>query len=865
MVLFGSVGLLVLYKYVEPDLPDVGKLKDIRLQKPLLVYSADGHLIAQYGEKRRIPLTIDQIPPKMVEAFIAIEDRRFYEHHGFDPKGIMRAVYVMIKKGGATQGGSTITQQLAKNIFLSPKRDIKRKIRELFLAIHIERQFSKEEILELYLNKIFLGQRAYGIGAAAYVYFGKNVNELTLGEMATIAGLPSSPSVTNPINSKKNAIARRNIVLKKMLEEKFITEDEYSKAINEPMVAHYHEPEIEFSAPYLTEMVRQAMIKQFGDEATTSGYKVYTTITRNLQLTATEALQNNILNYDMRHGYRGVVDTLWQADSPSWDKEQIIAKLKKIPQYGPLKIAVVTEADAQKATAMLNNGDLVTLQLQSVKWANPKAKGVNEIIHAGQVIWLRLNNNQLLLSQMPEVNSGFVALNPNDGAILALVGGFDFYASQFNRVTQSIRQVGSTIKPFIYASALDKGMTPATILNDLPITHWDERGYAKWRPKNATPKYSGPLRLRVGLGQSKNVMTVRAMRAIGVDYVADYLERFGLMPRSIERTESLALGAATLTPLQLARGYAVFANGGYLIDPYFISRIESDSGEIIFKAQPKIVCRECNLPVIYGETEKSSVLMNKNLEDVIYSTKNAATVIDEGLEAGEESTALPEIMELPHLEVLGNTSDNQDNSIESTDNPLKGTNPSENNSNLSSSTDIHKENYAPKVISSQLAFLMNDLLKSNISGEPGGGWLPTGWRAARELKRPDIGGKTGTTNNTKDAWFTGYGPDVIATVWVGFDDHKYSLGRGEEGSKTALPAWINFMKVALADTPVQKAIVPEGIVSYSIDMKTGNLKPSGGPGTRKEYFIKGTEPTRESSNDNGAVIVSQDGKVEELF
>ena len=498
MILFGIVGLFVLYKYIEPELPDVGTLKDIRLQKPLLVYSADGELIAQYGEKRRIPLTIDQIPPKMVQAFIAIEDRRFYEHHGFDPKGILRAVYVMVKKGGATQGGSTITQQLAKNVFLSPKRDIKRKIRELFLAIHIERKFSKEEILELYLNKIFLGQRAYGIGAAAYVYFGKDVKDLTLGEMATIAGLPSSPSVTNPINSKKNAIARRNVVLKKMLEEKFITEDDYSNAINEPMIAYYHEPEIKYSAPYLTEMVRQAMVKQFGDEATTSGYRVYTTITRKLQQTATEALQSNLLDYDMRHGYRGPVTHLWQQGSPDWDKEQIIAKLKTIQEYGPLRIAAVTDVNAQKAIVMLNNGNLVTLQFDNVKWANPKAKGVNEIIQVGNVIWLRPHDQQWLLSQVPEVNSGFVALNPDDGAILALVGGFDFYASQFNRVTQSIRQVGSTIKPFIYASALDKGMTAATILNDLPITHWDENGYAKWRPKNATPKYSGPLRLRVG-------------------------------------------------------------------------------------------------------------------------------------------------------------------------------------------------------------------------------------------------------------------------------------------------------------------------------------------------------------------------------
>lgn len=844
-IVLGVAAIFAVYKYVEPDLPDVTTLKDIRLQTPLLVYSADGELIAQYGENRRIPLTMEQVPPQMVNAFIATEDSRFYQHYGLDPIGIARALSVAIVNRRASQGASTITQQLARNIYLSPERTIMRKVREAFLALRIERQFSKNEIMELYVNKIYLGNRAYGVGAAAYVYFGKEVGQLTLAEIATIAGLPKAPSTLNPLASPARATARRNLVLYRMLDQGYITQDEYQQASNEPMISKYHEPEIAFAAPYLSEMVRQEMLRQFGDEATNDGYRVYTTITKKLQLGATEALRNNVMSYDMSHGYRGPARILWQPEEAAWEQPKILEELKTHPVYGPLHPGAVMQADAEKALVMLSDGQEVTLNIDSVKWAKPQTgpvktapKVVTDAVQAGQEIWLRQVNDRWILAQIPEVNSAFISLNTNDGAIMALVGGFDFNISKFNRVTQSIRQAGSTIKPFIYAAALDKGMTLATILNDLPITRWNENGNAEWRPKNSPAKYDGPLRLRVGLGLSKNVMIVRAMRAIGVDYAADYLERFGFTSRRIERAESLALGAATVTPLQLARGYAVFANGGYLIDPYFIARIESNAGDVLFTANPKVVCSECNLPVIYGDTEKSKILTNQNMENVTYSTQeetnpditNPDTVPEPELEVVPEMLALPEIQTQP------------DDQLAQPEN-----------------------NYAPHVISTELAFLMSDMLRSNIGGEPGGGWLPIAWRSARDLKRSDIGGKTGTTNGSKDAWFSGYGPDLVATVWVGFDDHRRGLGRGGAGAQAAQPAWNDFMKIALQDVPVRKTTVPAGISRVSIDMATGALAPGGGAGTKAEYFIRGTEPTRKISQNVGTRIYDESGAAHELF
>ncbi|MDW9426567.1 peptidoglycan glycosyltransferase/peptidoglycan DD-transpeptidase MrcA, partial [Yersinia enterocolitica] len=762
-ILLGAASIFGLYKYIEPQLPDVATLKDVRLQTPMLVYSAEGELIAQYGEKRRIPLTLKQIPPEMVHAFIATEDSRFYEHHGVDPVGILRAASIAMVSGRASQGASTITQQLARNFFLSPERTLMRKIKEAFLAIRIEQLLTKDEILELYLNKIYLGYRAYGVGAAAQVYFGKEVNELTLSQMAMIAGLPKAPSTFNPLYSHDRAVARRNVVLSRMLDEKYITQAQYDQARSEELVANYHAPQIAFSAPYLSEMVRQEMIKRYGENAYTDGYQVYTTITKKLQLAAVDSLRANVLAYDMRHGYRGPSNVLWKVGESAWSREQIIDSLKTLPVYGPLLPAVITEANAEQATAMLADGSSVTLPMAGMRWARPyksdnaqgpTPKKVTDVVQPGQQIWVRKVDDNWWLAQVPDVNSALVSIDPNNGAIKALVGGFDFNQSKFNRVTQALRQVGSNIKPFLYTAAMDKGLTLASILNDLPITRWDAGAGTDWRPKNSPPTYDGPIRLRQGLGQSKNVVMVRAMRAMGVDYAAEYLQRFGFPAPNIVHSESLALGSASFTPLQLVRGYAVLANGGYLVDPYFITKITDDTGNVLFETKPKIVCEECNLPVIYGDTQRSVVLSDDNTENVATSQTNNAS-----------NVPMPELEQVTPAQAKLNSD----------------------------------EQYAPHVISTPLAFLIRDALNSNIFGEPG--WMGTGWRAGRDLKRKDIGGKTGTTNNSKDAWFSGYGPDTVTSVWIGFDDHRRDLGRSaasgaisdqisgaEGGAKTAQPA-----------------------------------------------------------------------------
>ncbi|WP_314419925.1 peptidoglycan glycosyltransferase/peptidoglycan DD-transpeptidase MrcA [Pseudescherichia vulneris] len=836
-ILLGAGSVYGLYKFIEPQLPDVATLKDVRLQIPMQVYTADGELIAQYGEKRRIPLTLDQIPPVMVKAFIATEDSRFYEHHGVDPVGIFRAASVALFSGHASQGASTITQQLARNFFLSPEKTLIRKLKEVFLAIRIEQMMSKDEILELYLNKIYLGYRAYGVGSAAQVYFGKSVDQLTLSEIAVIAGLPKAPSTFNPLYSLDRATSRRNVVLARMLSEGYISQSQYDSARSEAIDANYHAPEIAFSSPYLSEMVRQDMVSRYGEKAYEDGYRVYTTITRKTQEAAQKAVRDNVMDYDMRHGYRGPANVLWKLGESPWDSKKITDSLRALPTYGPLLPAVVMQANAQEATAMLADGTSVSLRMDGVRWARPfrsdTAQGatprrVTDAVQAGQQIWVRQVNDTWWLAQVPDVNSALVSINPQNGAVIALVGGFDFNQSKFNRATQALRQVGSNIKPFLYTAAMDKGLTLASILNDVPISRWDAGAGSDWRPKNSPPEYAGPIRLRQGLGQSKNVVMVRAMRAMGVDYAAEYLQRFGFPAQNIVHTESLALGSASFTPLQVARGYAVMTNGGFLIDPWFISKIENDQGKVLFEAQPKVACAECDIPVIYGETQKSNVLENSNVEDVSVSQE-------------QQNLTVP----MPQLEQA--------------------------NQALVAQTGAPQ--YAPHVINTPLSFLIKSALNSNIFGEPG--WQGTGWRAGRDLKRNDIGGKTGTTNSSKDAWFSGYGPGVVTSVWIGFDDHRRDLGRTtasgaikdqisgyEGGAKSAQPAWDAFMKSVLDGVPEAPLTPPPGIVTVNIDRSTGQL--ANGGNSRQEYFIEGTQPTQQAVHEVGTTLIDN-GETHELF
>ncbi|MCW8332847.1 penicillin-binding protein 1A [Vibrio paucivorans] len=829
-MILGVTTIFGFYYHVKPELPDVATLRDVELQTPMQVFSQDGKLISQFGEKRRIPVTYDEIPQHLIEALIATEDSRFYEHPGIDPIGITRAAIVVAMSGSAKQGASTITQQLARNFFLSNEKKIMRKIKEIFIAIHIEQLLTKQEILELYVNKIFLGYRSYGFGAAAQTYFGKNLQDLSLSQIATLAGMPKAPSTMNPIYSLERATNRRNIVLLRMLDEKYITQEEYDQARAEEIESRFHGAEIELSAPYVAELARSWMVSRYGEDAYTSGMRIYTTVDSKLQEAANTATIDNLLAYDERHGYRGAETVLWKAGQTALSPEEITSTLRRVPTYGQITPAVVTSIDGKTATVQVKNEGEQVIEWSGMSWARkfltddrqgPEPKQANDILAVGEQIWVRSvqtpasdDNLEALptwrLSQVPNANAAFVAMNPENGAVKSLVGGFNFVHNKFNRATQSVRQVGSSIKPFIYSAAIDQGMTLATLINDAPINQWDKSQGTAWRPKNSPPTYVGPTRLRIGLAQSKNLMAVRVLREVGLDETREYLTRFGFNINDLPRSETIALGAGSLTPVKMAQGYSVFANGGYYVEPFYISRVETPFGDLEYQANPSIICRD-DCP---EQSTATTTAENEFAEQDVVVDENA-----------------------PH--------------------------------------------YAPQVISEQTAFLVREMMYSNIWGggnwRDGTGWNGTGWRA-QPLKRRDIGGKTGTTNDSKDAWYNGYGPGIVATAWVGFDDHNRKLGRtkpnknldnnqisgAEAGAKTAQPAWVDFMKVALQDTPAQPKALPPEIVRVRIDRETGLLTNKFDSSSMFEYFLQGTEPKEfvaERISDN----IYSSSESEELF
>ena len=816
--ILGLVAGGVLYFHLKSSLPSVESLKTVELQQPMQIYTADGKLIGEVGEQRRIPVKLENVPQRLQDAFLATEDSRFYEHHGLDPIGIARAIFVAINNGGASQGASTITQQLARNFFLTPEKTIIRKAREAVLAIEIENALSKQEILELYLNKIFLGYRSYGVAAAAQTYFGKNLDELTLSEMAIIAGLPKAPSTMNPLYSPKRAEERRNVVLSRMLDENKITKAEYDAAIKEPIVASYHGAKFEFRADYVTEMVRQEMVKRFGEEeAYTKGYKVFTTVLSKDQAEAQKAVRNNLIDYDMRHGWRGGAP-LWKKGEAPWDNERIVAFLKKLPDSEPFIPAAVTALGKNGAELLLANNETMTLSSNAMRWAGKSP------VKVGEQIWIRKRDNgEWILGQIPAANSALVSLNSDNGAIEAMVGGFSYEQSKFNRATQSLVQVGSSIKPFIYAAALEKGLTLSSVLQDSPISI-QKPGQPLWQPKNSPDRYDGPMRLRVGLGQSKNMIAIRSLQTAGVGFTADFLQRFGFKRDQYFASEALALGAASFTPLEMARAYAVFDNGGFLIDPYLIEKIQDNTGKDLFIANPKIACITCNdIPVIYGETKDKidgfkDVAEVANPDNLKSAKGNSNTDTDEG-EGDQQPENVPDLPELQ-------TSALNDGSVDLMADAKDG---------------AAKQEYAPRVISGELAFLIRSALNTAIYGEQGLSWKGTSWRIAQSIKRSDIGGKTGTTNSAKVAWYAGFGANLVTTTYVGFDDNKRVLGKGEAGAKTAMPAWVAYMKAALSDIPERQLALPPNIMEKTIDSNSGLLSEGGG---RKEYFIVGTEPKR---------------------
>ena len=762
------VGATAVYLYIEPKLPSIENLSEVRMQVPLRVYSADEKLMAEFGEKRRIPLSFKEIPPQVVQAFLSAEDDRFFEHPGVDYRGLIRAAVTLALTGQRRQGGSTITMQVARNFFLSREKTYTRKLTEIFLSLKIESQLSKEQILELYLNKIYLGNRAYGVGAAAYVYYGKNLSELTLPQAAMIAGLPKAPSRYNPIINPKRALLRRNYVLKRLNALGYISDAAHAAAKQAPVTAKLHTFTTELDSPYIAEMVRKEMVERFGEEAYTNGYSVYTTLDSKLQTAADNAVRGNLLRYDRRHGYRGAIKNVALTDGSVAALEKA---LKGVGAVADLQPAIVTSVEKKSVVVYVKGKGLVTLEWDGFSWARKfisenrrgrKLKKAAEVFKVGDVVRVILNRDDKgkavwMLGQIPKAQSAMVVLNPKDGGIMALVGGFDYYRSKFNRATQAMRQPGSGFKAVVYSAALDNGFTAATLVNDAPVVSQDLSSQsASWRPENYTGKFYGPTRLRKALANSRNLVSIRVLREVGVPKVLEHAERFGFKADEFPKNLTLALGTGEVAPLDMARSYAVLANGGFLVEPYLIQRIEENHKGIIFKANPLQACEECEVDAQSGQ-------------------------------------------------------------------PIGG------------DIGISAMRPAPRAISPQNNYLMTSMLQDVIQRGTA--------TDAKKLGRKDLAGKTGTTNDQRDAWFNGYNPDLVSVVWVGFDNYS-PLGRKETGGKAALPAWIDFMSKALKDVPDKPLQLPAGMYKLKIDPKSGRPAVAGDKRAISEYFRVGGPPRK---------------------
>ncbi|MDQ2070211.1 penicillin-binding protein 1A [Natronospira bacteriovora] len=797
------VVVVAAYLYVAPDHPDVEVLREVEMKVPMRVYSRDGRLMAEFGEERRRPLAYEEFPERLREAFIAAEDDRFYQHPGVDYQGLIRATINLIRTRERTQGGSTITMQVARNFFLTRDRTYIRKISEIFLALKIERELSKEEILSLYLNKIFLGHRAFGVAAAAEVYYGKTVDELSLAEMAMIAGLPQAPSRANPLSNPERAVQRRGYVLGRMLERGIISQEEYAEAVMAPVTASHHGAVVEASAPFVSEMVRQHMLDAYGEDAYTEGFRVYTTIDPERQDAATAALRRGLMAYDRRHGWRGAVGQVAMPENPDDDRAwaSTLASYYRIGGLEPVVVAAVDEAHFEAVNRM---GERLTVDFDTMEWARPFINRARvgdppekpaDVVMMGDVVFLQNQGDRWGLAQVPEVEGTVVALDPQDGAIIALAGGFDFRHSQFNRAVQALRQPGSAFKPFIYSAALENGFTAATLINDAPVVFEDAALEDVWRPTNYTGRFFGPTRLREALVHSRNLVSVRVLRDVGVWPTVRHLEPFGFEDHSLPRDLSLALGSGDLTPLQLTQGYAVFANGGYRVDPWFIERIEDRHGEAVFTAQPATVCPECEQPE----------LANGYLTDI--------------------------------------TAPNDENDAVTT-----AWHPDLFDDELSPSQPLRP---AERVINPQNAYLMDSMLRDVIRHG-------TGRHAMRTLGRRDLAGKTGTANEYRDAWFSGYNPDLVATAWIGFD-RSQSLGPREGGAGAALPIWTDFMGQALSGMPERTLEQPAGMVSVRISRESGLVVGADHPNGMFELFREGELPEREERSDQ------EDSAADDLF
>lgn len=800
----GAAGAAAWY-FLSPGLPSVDHMRDVPLQVPLRIYSRDGRLIAQLGEFRRIPVRYTDIPEVLVQAVLAAEDDRFFEHPGFDYQGLVRAGANFMLTGQRTQGGSTITQQLARAYFLTPERTFVRKAKEILLALQIEQAFSKEDILALYLNKIFLGQRAYGIAAAAEVYFGKGLNRLSVAEAAMLAGIPKAPSLLNPVSDPGRAGERRAYVLRRMLELDFIDEAGYAAALASPVESKLHVPTVELDAPYIAEMVRAEMVTRFGSDATSGGYRVVTTIDSRLQGAADQALRTALLEYDRRHGFRGALerDVLGRIDATLPREAALQRLLDAYPVHPDLFPAVVTDLNSDNsATFYVHEIGNVTVPWSGLRWrafvdddtVGPAPQTAANMVAVGDVVYLlRTVNRGWLLAQLPTVQGALVALDPMDGATVALSGGYDFFASKFNRAVQAKRQPGSSFKPFVYSAALEHGFTPATIINDAPIVFGNAGpGQEEWRPENNTGRFYGPTRFREGLVQSLNLVSIRILLRTGVGRAIRYIKAFGLPDSAMPRNPTMVLGSGAAAPRDMAAGFAAFANGGHRVDPYLVERIEDAHGAVIFEAPRKLVCPAC-AEQWDGDARPAATPVAGSVPMAVQPKGPPGQELPLYQDAAEmmahAGSWRPDVSETPEF-----LTDNQQ---------------------------------APRIITAENSYLMYDMMRDVIRRGTG--------RRALALGRSDLAGKTGTSNDRRDAWFSGFNRELVATAWVGFDQER-TLGSREEGSRTALPMWMYFMSDALKGVPEAPLARPPGIVTARISAGTGLLALAGTPDAMFELF-----------------------------
>lgn len=821
----GAITGLIVVLLLVPTLPPVSNLAEDHLKVPMRIYSAEGRLLGEFGEERRIPVSIDEVPKQLIHAVLAAEDDQFYHHWGVDFPGLARAAIANVITGRRGQGASTITMQVARNFFLSPERTYTRKLKEILLAFKLEYQLSKDEILELYLNKIFLGHRAYGFAAAAQVYYGKSLDELTLPQMAMLAGLPKAPSRNNPVSNPDQALDRRAYVLHRMAKLQYIDETQLEQALKAPVTASRHDFEYAVKAPYVAEMVRQYMYRAYAERSYAGGFNIHTTIHAENQKAANQALHDGIIAYDHRHGYRGPAGHVSLPRSA--DKDAYDDLLKDYHQVGGLVPALTLLVGDKQAVAYTQDGYLANLDWKGMAWARryrtrnlvgSSPKKARDILQVGDVIYLDTDaKGNWLLSQVPEVSGAIVSLRPSDGAILALSGGFDFNESKFNRITQAQRQPGSNIKPFIYSAALNKGFTAASRISGAPIVIDDANLETQWKPENYSGKFFGPTRLRIALIKSLNLVSVRLLRAIGPEYAVNYLSRFGFDAQELPANLSLALGNASLTPLQVVSAFSVFANGGYRIKPYFITRVEDADGHVLEQTNPLIVCKTCKeTPKPYLDSPPP--VANASGEPAAPANTGSpaqakAQTPQDGPPAAASVSPAPEVVTFP---------------------PVREGEPLP--------TIEIKPRYAPEVISPENAFIMTTILRDVIQHGTG--------QRAKALEREDLAGKTGTTNDFNDAWFSGFNGDVVTTAWVGFDQPA-TLGRHESGAQAALPIWMDYMRVALKDKPETKLVKPDDVIEEMIDPVTGDYA---GPVTDETSSPdqSADNSTQTAANDSGS-------------